>query len=1223
MFTAKSPFLTDDVYQLPTDDKANERKASDYKSLYGDRVVCRHYHNKRDKAFQAQFAQLLKKLKKWGEENKCNFTTKTDTFHGNFFNPRWADHKEIWYEKFKTDLETIWFHTQRKDLKDFEKAAIDAGLTDVFSKCSAVSRGSLTNLVEQLNNDVSMQRWLSRLCNQIINDFASDHIEKNKIKVAFRGHVQTKCWLHARKEGFPCTFDVSGTEDEYTRGAKITAKLPLLTTLLVSAFTPKNIIDHLVKEFKSELGKHFKIKQNEWFRHDYNGIIQIEMVLKKLNLDIRIDQIFDSDDDNNCFRLNEFKFKQMLLKNLKDKDKLFKSANWKKIDLPNKITYWAFDEKTKQSDLFYLEDQDPPEDSKDTAPITFERLLPLCQIPSAAQEQLRKAMASLAEEKLEAALEKKDSESFMKIIKAGYPLDRENKHESTPIEEAAGAQAWDCVHQIMDLYEEEKRIDDISMDAVLLLAINRKKQDVIERIKRNEYGFDPNSRILNETGLFMLHLAILQNNSELAHFLLARGADPNMQYERQPNPTPLMVAVSNEVKMDMFKLLIARRDVREAIDRENENKLTALELAAANGQTEKLKQLIPIAKKYSKDIKKRLNNAFLKAVAANHIETAQLLKDAGASIKIDLGPVVAAKNWNMFNFLMQNGYPLDAKNKAGQTPMYLAVTHHQWESVKVILKEQPSDEKNNLQYGVCLLFAVKYKECGIVNDLLESKTNLDDWYDKDGYSALHYSILHNDTPLAQRLSNNRENINLSSSKDNCRTPLHLASLSNQVLPNTFNWLLERPGINLDKKDKEHNTALILSAETGSLEKVQALFEQKAKIDEKNKVGKTALMIAEEKNHLTVVNFLNSYPVQMRILHERLDRTDYPEAAKLLIQIYHRHPDQFVKTLTELKPVILEKFNPFIQATINEAAESRNLIAIQKLIQVVTDPNLLLKPLANAIQKNDFGFGQISLLIQHYKETAGRRSPDHPVTQICSSKIKLDTFKLVFNHLDFKQELKNDSGCSFYISQLIAQDAKDKAEFFIKQRNWQLLLANPNNMSNRIENETYRLIKTKILYNQKILETLQKIQQKKLKEPIDTQILTDEKTTHAILDLMQMTESERNRIRFILGELNNKPIESKQGGAFNKDWYNQAFLIAHYSTDKNEYSLRQKRIRERAYKEFCFNLKKISKTNIRESTIKEAKSQPIFNHHRRRHFLFFGEPDTLKNFPQARQLKLKL
>lgn len=1227
-------YLSNDALRLPDKETKSDEIKRDYKSLYDDSAHFTTYFkepsNSQSRAsepqenklsrehFQNQFKILLKKFKKWGEDNKCHFQEHIDGFEGRIFNAEWAGmHDNEWFEKYKKNLETIWFYAQNPDLTEIEKNAINFQLGDAFdaTTCSPGSGNNVATLVDQLNNQVSLPRWLSRMCNEMVDSHAALHISTKNIARGYKNHVYGAFRTYARNDGWPCSFDTTGTNDPYGSHTQIEPNdITSLTLKLKNTFTPTGIVNRIVNDFKLQLENISHVKAGNWFTSEKNIIARIEDVLNKIELGIVLDDIFDIAQDG-FLRFNEFKFRQHVLKALKDQKKLFKSSGWvQRALLPTDLMCWYFNEGAEQPELVFIEDQKGNlETSISSVVKAFKAVTPL-------QNSLNKIMYQCADNELEKAFRDKNFKSVVRLVRIGYSLSRKDQHGNSIVKNLAHHGAWEDVDDALTIYHERKDNYDIQIDHVFLYAL---KDQHLKRVGQllNQFKIDF-TYYMTSNGYYPLHYAIQQNNIPLAMTLVHRGASVNQHEKTTHRVTPLMVAVLPEVKIETFNWLLTQ-DV--ALDLPNSQGLTALALAAEYGQTEKVHTLILRLRKNKKLDSNLLNIALYRSVIEGHQQTAETLILAGGSIDSlqqhgVLNQLANANKWEMFNFLIQQGYNLTAKNKAGFTPIVTASLNKQWETVKNILKEKIVNP-NEAMLGVALLLACQDAEWDLVDLLFNYNIHPNTCYNY-GKTSLHFAILHNQVKdeeqkgkcsLAKRLLQTGWDINITV-KEYGFAPIHLAAGDEKVELKTLSWLLEQKGIDYKKEDKDGNTPLMLAVKSSSFEKISELLKYNVNLELPRDNKKSVLDLARETKNQNIIDLLSSNPIKLRLAKQKIDRADYAGAAIVLLEIFANDQLYFFQEWEKIKPGLMvasvddtNSFAKLNECCFEHAAEAKDSVALKAFFDENPTQTMLNKVLANALKANHVGMAD--MLLQHYQHVDPNGRPIaelHPLRIVCKKEVSLETFNWLLTHPKLQPELITNS---VYFISVVCGLAKvndtEKLNHLLKIEKVQIFLARDSSLD--YTNEASRLVEEVMARNFKIKNILNQLQANKLADKIDTSVLKAEVLP---IFINEMNAEDRPRINFILNLFNNNREEKiDHTMPPNLDWYSQAFVLAHNCNDEKEYEARQKTIRIRAVAHLETFLRPLP-AEKRKEWVEKAKREFVFNKHTRRHFEFWGSPDTL-------------
>ncbi|WP_339045139.1 ankyrin repeat domain-containing protein [Candidatus Mesenet endosymbiont of Agriotes lineatus] len=303
----------------------------------------------------------------------------------------------------------------------------------------------------------------------------------------------------------------------------------------------------------------------------------------------------------------------------------------------------------------------------------------------------------------------------------------------------------------------------------------------------------------------------------------------------------------------MFSAIHGRTEIAELLIREganinapNKDGYTPLTSAAYNGQTEIAELLID--RKATVDARsKNGNTPFIIAILQGHTEVAKLLIEEKADVNVrdnnGFQPIhAAAQNGKKETINLLLEYSIndinDAQNKGGIPPLFFAISNGHIEAVKLLIE--------NGAY-----FNIK---------------------DKYGQTPLDLAHKNNQNEIISLLEATEELFDGVISKDFKRIEMAINS-----------------GTNVNAKNKNGDTALILSTINGSKDIVKFLLENGAKVNKKNKNNSTPLHLAISSNNIKITELLLKYGAKM---NERNDNDEMPlhfaaqaghaEVVKLLI-----------------------------------------------------------------------------------------------------------------------------------------------------------------------------------------------------------------------------------------------------------------------------------------------------------------------------------------------------
>ncbi|CAB3253574.1 unnamed protein product [Arctia plantaginis] len=167
-------------------------------------------------------------------------------------------------------------------------------------------------------------------------------------------------------------------------------------------------------------------------------------------------------------------------------------------------------------------------------------------------------------------------------------------------------------------------------------------------------------------------------------------------------------------------------------------------------------------------------------------------------------------------------------------------------SVYLDMKNKP-DSSSTLCHPLCECQLCKKKTGTYSSDFDINFT------DTNGYTALHFAARYGLSELCNILLLNKANINCANKKG--QTPLHLAALNNKS--HVIRLLLDN-GANINAIDLAGNTPLHEVSAMGNIGAAKILITYNPDISMLNGSDKTALTLAKDKVHLTIIDLIEKY-----------------------------------------------------------------------------------------------------------------------------------------------------------------------------------------------------------------------------------------------------------------------------------------------------------------------------------------------------------------------------
>jgi ankyrin repeat protein len=212
-----------------------------------------------------------------------------------------------------------------------------------------------------------------------------------------------------------------------------------------------------------------------------------------------------------------------------------------------------------------------------------------------------------------------------------------------------------------------------------------------------EIGSDVN--IQDVRGRSPLHLAILNNDIDLANLLIGSGA--NIELKDNNGNTPLL----NAVRFAKFSTIEYLINNRADILATNSRSSGIIHLCVKTNEILKLKKLLNLKIKVDIDLKNSVGNTALHQAAYLGFEdiSKELMKNgAKTEIRNDRGNTALHRashegKYRIILSLLANKALINARNNDGNTPLHRAVYSHNHNSVVALIKNKANIEALNNQ----------------------------------------------------------------------------------------------------------------------------------------------------------------------------------------------------------------------------------------------------------------------------------------------------------------------------------------------------------------------------------------------------------------------------------------------------------------------------------------------------------------------------------------------
>ncbi len=228
---------------------------------------------------------------------------------------------------------------------------------------------------------------------------------------------------------------------------------------------------------------------------------------------------------------------------------------------------------------------------------------------------------------------------------------------------------------------------------------------------------------------------------------------------------------------------------------------------------------------------------------------------------------IEGNNPKLLTYLLNKGLNIDQADKSGTSALILAaMDHSRFRLLKILIKRNATLDQRNNRHTSALTMAIKRYNIKAAVLLINkgADVNIRDGIDTP-LSLLHKALAQTSSKVLQEELRALQTLLLSKGAhvntpdENLRwSPLMLTASHYQDLKSTAHLkLLIKLGAQIDQRDKNQRTALMIAASLGRLESLEVLIKYHAQLNLYDKFGWTALMLAVYYNQKKVVKLLLS------------------------------------------------------------------------------------------------------------------------------------------------------------------------------------------------------------------------------------------------------------------------------------------------------------------------------------------------------------------------------
>lgn len=379
-------------------------------------------------------------------------------------------------------------------------------------------------------------------------------------------------------------------------------------------------------------------------------------------------------------------------------------------------------------------------------------------------------------------------------------------------------------------------------------------------------GADINLR--NDSGLTLLHQAILNKDVEAAVFLLQQGADMYALTENNRNPLQLAIEQRLPKVVDVLCTLGVSLSV---LDGQDPPLWTALEL-----EFEDIAQILvrhgvdtdcwcPGPEGCQQTLLHRAIDENKEALAIFLIRSKCDLDsprqagpngEGGDEAKDKLSPLHLCCLWGLVEVLktlIGHGANVNALDAENATPLHVAIRNRQDEIITILLCHPNIDLKLRDKSGdTPFALALKLRNHRTAQRILNYLPYAAEQMDSRGRNFLHLAIINDDLESVLFLLAIQVDVNSRVHDASQSTPMHLAVVSkNEMI--VRNLILAEARIN--ERDAYQKTPLHVAAERGNLCTLSILLQNGSDYDAVDAEGNNALHIAVRGGYLSIVREL--------------------------------------------------------------------------------------------------------------------------------------------------------------------------------------------------------------------------------------------------------------------------------------------------------------------------------------------------------------------------------
>ena len=500
-------------------------------------------------------------------------------------------------------------------------------------------------------------------------------------------------------------------------------------------------------------------------------------------------------------------------------------------------------------------------------------------------------------------------------------IETKNDVGCSPLQLASRSGALTTVKMLVEAGADVRATDDRRETCLIIAASNGHTDTVRYLVGLPEVDLDQQDSD-NHTAL---HFAASRKHSEVMQVLIDAGAD--IETKNVDGNSPLLLASISGELTSMTKLVEAGADVRAT----NAGRSTCLMFAAYHGHTDAVRYLVGLPEVDLNHQDMSNYTALHFAVEQKHTDVVEVLIDAGADI--------------------------ETKNVDGNSPLLLASISGELTTMTKLVEAGADVRATNAGRSTCLMFAAYNGHTDAVRYLVGLPEVDLSPQGRDNYTALHDAVEQKHTDVGQVLIDAGADIETKNVDGN--SPLLLASISGELTTMTklvkagadvratnagrstclifaaynghtdaVRYLVGLPEVDLSPQGRGNYTALHDAVEQKHADVVEVLICAGADIETKNVEGRSPLLLASVSGELTTVQMLVEAGADVRA-------TDTEGYTCLIFAAYDGHTDT-VRYLVSLPEVDLNHQDNRNFTALHDAVEEKHADVVEVLIDAGAD-----------------------------------------------------------------------------------------------------------------------------------------------------------------------------------------------------------------------------------------------------------------------------------------------